>query len=105
MELLREDRLDEWAPSNHRADVERPFADTSSVRDGGVELGNILRSFKTVVAAELNDGQLRQLLRAEFLIDVQGLNKVRGEPFLVRDITKCIEVHLSINNTSHRGAA
>jgi len=70
-----------------------------------VELGNILRSFKTVVAAELNDGQLRQLLRAEFLIDVQGLNKVRGEPFLVRDITKCIEVHLSINNTSHRGAA
>ncbi|MDA9008987.1 2-oxoacid:acceptor oxidoreductase subunit alpha [Alphaproteobacteria bacterium] len=54
------------------------------------DLGDILKRFKTVVAAELNKGQLRQLLRAEFLFDVKGLNKIRGEPFLVNDIQACI---------------
>ncbi len=55
------------------------------------DVGDILKRFKTVVAAELNKGQLRQLLRAEYLLDIKGLNKIRGEPFLISDIQTCID--------------
>jgi 2-oxoglutarate ferredoxin oxidoreductase subunit alpha len=44
-----------------------------------------------VLVPELNLGQLRLLLRARFLIDAVGLNKVAGQPFLVREITSKIE--------------
>lgn len=49
-------------------------------------LGDILRSFKKVLVCELNMGQLRQLLRAEYLVDAIGLNKVQGRPFMVSEI-------------------
>jgi 2-oxoglutarate ferredoxin oxidoreductase subunit alpha len=54
-------------------------------------LGEILARFRTVLVPELNLGQLRLLLRARFLIDAVGLNKVAGQPFLVREITSKIE--------------
>jgi 2-oxoglutarate ferredoxin oxidoreductase subunit alpha len=37
-----------------------------------------------VLVPEMNSGQLRQLLRAEFLVDAQGLNKIQGMPFTAR---------------------
>jgi 2-oxoglutarate ferredoxin oxidoreductase subunit alpha len=46
----------------------------------------LLRGFRRVLVAELNSGQLRQLLRARFLIDAIGLNKVQGQPFKVREV-------------------
>ncbi len=46
----------------------------------------VLHRFKKVLVPELNCGQLRLLLRAEFLVDVVGFNKVRGQPFLVSEI-------------------
>jgi 2-oxoglutarate ferredoxin oxidoreductase subunit alpha len=49
-------------------------------------LGDILRSYDRVLVPELNCGQLRLLLRSEFLCDVVGLNKVQGKPFLVSEI-------------------
>nr|AFI78735.1 pyruvate synthase [uncultured bacterium ws406H10] len=54
------------------------------------DLGDTLRGFKQVLAPELNAGQLRQLLRAQFLVDVRGLNKVRGQPFWINDISQAI---------------
>lgn len=54
-------------------------------------LGDVLRRFRRVVACELNMGQLQWLLRARYLVDVQGLHKVQGRPFMVNDITDKID--------------
>jgi len=57
-------------------------------------LAKIIRNFKHVLVAELNMGQLRTMLRAEFLIDCIGLNKIQGQPFKVRDVIAAIETML-----------
>jgi 2-oxoglutarate ferredoxin oxidoreductase subunit alpha len=54
-------------------------------------LAKIIRNFKHVLVAELNMGQLRLVLRAEFLIDAVGLNKIQGLPFKVREVTDAVE--------------
>ncbi len=53
-------------------------------------LGEVLRSYRTVLIPELNSGQLRLLLRAEYLIDFKGLNKVAGEPFKVGEVEQAV---------------
>ncbi len=49
-------------------------------------LGDVLRSYEKVLIPELNTGQLLRLIRAEFLLNATGLNKVAGEPFKVAEI-------------------
>lgn len=44
-------------------------------------LGEIISRFDKVLAPELNMGQLSLLLRAKFLVDVESLSKVQGDPF------------------------
>ena len=44
------------------------------------------RRFKHVLVPEMNLGQLRLLLRGHYLIDAKGLNKVKGQPFMVQEI-------------------
>ncbi len=51
----------------------------------------VLKSYKKVLIPELNSGQLALLLRAEFLIDIQKLNKIEGQPFKVREIKEAID--------------
>ena len=51
----------------------------------------VLRSFKHVLVPEVNLGQLSLLLRAKFLIDVKGLNKVRGKPYRIIEIKQAVE--------------
>jgi len=53
-------------------------------------LGEILRCYQRVLLPELNTGQLRMLLRAEFLVDIIGLNKIMGKPFLTLEIEEKI---------------
>jgi 2-oxoglutarate ferredoxin oxidoreductase subunit alpha len=55
----------------------------------------VLRSFKHVLVPEVNLGQLSLLLRAKFLIDIQGLNKVRGKPYRIIEIKQAVEALLS----------
>jgi 2-oxoglutarate ferredoxin oxidoreductase subunit alpha len=57
-------------------------------------LGEILAMFSRVLVPELNCGQLSQLLRAEFLVRADSLNKVRGQPFMVHEIRSRIETTL-----------
>jgi 2-oxoglutarate ferredoxin oxidoreductase subunit alpha len=57
-------------------------------------LGELLRRYDRILVPELNRGQLRVLLRNEFLVDAQGLNKVQGKPFLVSEIVDAIKSHL-----------
>jgi 2-oxoglutarate/2-oxoacid ferredoxin oxidoreductase subunit alpha len=49
-------------------------------------LGEVLKRYQKVLVPELNRGQLRLLVRAEFLVDAIGLNKVQGKPFCVYEI-------------------
>ena len=49
-------------------------------------LGQLLANYKKVLIPELNSGQLRLLIRAEYLVDAISLNKVQGKPFLISEI-------------------
>jgi 2-oxoglutarate/2-oxoacid ferredoxin oxidoreductase subunit alpha len=51
----------------------------------------LLRSYKKVLVPELNLGQLRMLLQAKYLVEIQGLNKVKGRPFDVAEIVEAIK--------------
>jgi 2-oxoglutarate ferredoxin oxidoreductase subunit alpha len=56
-------------------------------------LGTILEHYRGrhIVVAEWNKGQLRQLLRAKYLVDAKGLNKVQGRPFMVSEIVRFVD--------------
>jgi 2-oxoglutarate ferredoxin oxidoreductase subunit alpha len=54
-------------------------------------LGDVFKRFKRILVAELNLGQLRMLLRARYLVDAQGYNKVKGQPFSVAEIAAAID--------------
>ena len=48
--------------------------------------GEVLRAYDTVLIPEVNLGQLRTVIRAEFLVDALGFNLVRGRPFAIGEI-------------------
>jgi 2-oxoglutarate ferredoxin oxidoreductase subunit alpha len=56
-------------------------------------LGDILHRYDKILIPELNTGQLRKVIRAEYLVDAKGLNKVAGEPFKISEIAdKIVEM-------------
>ncbi len=57
--------------------------------------GEVLKRYRKVLIPELNGGQLRMLIRATYLIDAIGLNKIQGKPFLVGEIEAKITEVLS----------
>jgi len=59
-------------------------------------LGDVLSRFKHVLIPELNRGQLRQLIRSEFLIDAVGLNKVKGMPLRSEEIRNAVNKILEL---------
>ncbi len=68
-------------------------------------LAKIIHNFKRVIVAELNMGQLRQVIRATFLIDAIGLNKIQGQPFKVREVLDAIEKQLDAKHTESAAVA
>jgi 2-oxoglutarate ferredoxin oxidoreductase subunit alpha len=58
-------------------------------------LGEVLKRYARVLVPEMNMGQLSWLLRAKYLVDAQGLNKIQGKPFKVSEIESKIEEVLS----------
>lgn len=54
-------------------------------------LGPLLSRFKQVVVPEMNMGQLSMMVRARYLVDVKGYNKVQGKPFKVTEILDRID--------------
>jgi 2-oxoglutarate/2-oxoacid ferredoxin oxidoreductase subunit alpha len=59
-------------------------------------VGDILKRYKRVLVAELNMGQLRWMLRAKFLVDAAGLNKIQGRPFKQAELDQKIEEMLGL---------
>jgi 2-oxoglutarate ferredoxin oxidoreductase subunit alpha len=60
-------------------------------------LPQILKNFKQVLIPEMNLGQLRLLIRGKYLIDAKGLNKVRGQPFTITEITEGVRALMKGN--------
>jgi 2-oxoglutarate ferredoxin oxidoreductase subunit alpha len=52
--------------------------------------GDVLRSFDRVLVPEMNTGQLAQVLRAKYLVDVESLSKVQGLPLFTGEIEAAI---------------
>ena len=53
--------------------------------------GEVLRSYERVLIPEMNLGQLLKLVRAEFLVDAVGYNRVSGSPFKWVEIADAIK--------------
>jgi 2-oxoglutarate ferredoxin oxidoreductase subunit alpha len=56
--------------------------------------GDVVGAYEKVLIPELNLGQLRKLIRAEFLVDAAGFNLVRGLPFRASEVQEAIEAML-----------
>ena len=54
-------------------------------------LGDLLKSFEKVLVPEMNTGQLKTVLRDQYLVDARPLNKVSGQPFRIAEIEAAIE--------------
>ncbi|MDG2469447.1 MAG: 2-oxoacid:acceptor oxidoreductase subunit alpha [Pirellulaceae bacterium] len=54
-------------------------------------LESILKSYRRILIPELNMGQLKMLIRSQFLIEAIGFNKVQGKPFGVSELVREIE--------------
>ncbi len=57
-------------------------------------LAVLLRGFEHILVPEMNSGQLKTLLRDQFLVDARPLNKVSGQPFTIAEIEAAIEAAL-----------
>jgi 2-oxoglutarate/2-oxoacid ferredoxin oxidoreductase subunit alpha len=57
-------------------------------------LGKVLAKYKKILIPEMNLGQLLMLIRAKFLVDAKGVNKVQGKPFRVAELIDVIEKEL-----------
>jgi len=56
-------------------------------------LGDVLARFDTIIVPEINQGQLRRLIRDRYLVDAIGINEMRGRMFRVEDlVTRTIEL-------------
>jgi len=57
-------------------------------------LGDVLRSYERILIPEMNLGQLLQLVRARYLVDAVGYNRVTGKPFKAGDVADAVEALL-----------
>ncbi len=59
-------------------------------------LGDIFKRYKKILVPELNMGQLLWVLRAKYLVDAVGLNKIQGRPFKQAELEQKIEEMLGL---------
>ncbi|WNO52825.1 2-oxoacid:acceptor oxidoreductase subunit alpha [Stakelama saccharophila] len=53
-------------------------------------LGELLKGYEHILVPEMNTGQLKTLLRDQFLVDAKPLGKVSGQPFRIAEIEEAI---------------
>lgn len=58
-------------------------------------LGALLKGYERILVPEMNTGQLKTVLRDQFLVDARPLNKVSGQPFRIHEIEAAIEEALA----------
>ena len=58
-------------------------------------LGDLLRGYERIIVPEMNKGQLKTLLRDQYLVDARPLTKVSGQPFKIAEIEAAIDEALT----------
>jgi 2-oxoglutarate/2-oxoacid ferredoxin oxidoreductase subunit alpha len=58
-------------------------------------MGELLKGFDRIIVPEMNTGQLKTVLRDQFLVDARPVNKVSGQPFTIAEMEAAIESALS----------
>jgi 2-oxoglutarate/2-oxoacid ferredoxin oxidoreductase subunit alpha len=53
-------------------------------------LGGLLRSYERIIVPEMNKGQLKTVLRDQYLVDAKPVTKVSGQPFKIAEIEAAI---------------
>ena len=53
-------------------------------------LGSLIRNYDKVLMPEMNNGQFIKIIRDKFLVDAQGLNKIKGLPFTATEIKQAV---------------
>ena len=89
-----------------RSAVERLQADGRSVAHAHLRHLNlfpantedVLRSYRRVLIPEVNLGQLLLLVRAKYLVDAIGYDRVRGKPFRITEIVEEAERVLGVGD-------
>ncbi len=78
-------QVDGYAVSHAHLRYLRPFPKN---------LGEILKSFETILVPEINNGQLIKIVRDKFLVDAKGFNKVMGVPITKTELVEEIRKYL-----------
>ncbi|MDQ2878392.1 MAG: 2-oxoacid:acceptor oxidoreductase subunit alpha [Pseudomonadota bacterium] len=55
----------------------------------------LLKGYERILVPEMNTGQLKTVLRDQFLVDAKPLNKVSGQPFRIAEIEAAIDEALA----------
>jgi 2-oxoglutarate ferredoxin oxidoreductase subunit alpha len=55
----------------------------------------LLKGYDHILVPEMNGGQLKTILRDQFLVDAKPLNKVSGHPFRIAEIADAIDAMLA----------
>jgi 2-oxoglutarate/2-oxoacid ferredoxin oxidoreductase subunit alpha len=58
--------------------------------------GEVLKRYDRVLIPEMNLGQLLKLIRAEFLVDAVGYNRVRGLPLRAAEVADAIQAMVDV---------
>ncbi|MDP8913536.1 MAG: 2-oxoacid:acceptor oxidoreductase subunit alpha [Pseudomonadota bacterium] len=58
-------------------------------------LGDLLRRYERIIVPEMNSGQLKTVLRDQYLVDARPVTKVSGQPFKISEIEAAIEEALA----------
>jgi 2-oxoglutarate ferredoxin oxidoreductase subunit alpha len=61
----------------------------------------LLRGFEHILVPEMNMGQLKTLLRDQYLVDAKPLSKVAGQPFRIAEIEAAIDDLLRASAGAH----
>ena len=62
------------------------------------DLAPLFKRFKRVLVPEINSGQLIKVLRAEYLVDAVGFNRVRGQPLQVQELLTAINALIEVKS-------
>ena len=54
-------------------------------------LGALLKTYDRIIVPEMNNGQLKTVLRDQYLVDARPITKVSGQPFKIAEIESAIE--------------
>jgi 2-oxoglutarate ferredoxin oxidoreductase subunit alpha len=58
----------------------------------------LLKGFEHILVPEMNMGQLKTILRDQFLVDARPLSKVAGQPFRIAEIEEAIDAMLGADS-------